>query len=194
MGWGIIVLWIGVGFVTERNATALRWFQFAHLELSYDWEVRMEELSDRERRYFTSKRGTEVGKWSFRGEESGLSGTVVVVESSELNGIHPPEMCYIAHGLYVESTEEWEIEGLPLRCMRLRDGRTALYWLQSREEVTLDFLSCLRSQILGRTGQWVMVSFLIDEEVDRSDEHLMDLVAVSHSLRKMGNRQIPVRK
>ena len=149
-GWYILAVCLLLGAVPMiPTASHERWFDHAMVNWPEGWNAMA--MSTRERAYYAKKSETKMVK---RGR---AGASLVLVETSEVNGVHPPEVCLTAHGYEILHVDERE------QCvmMELSGGQYAAYWLQHRDEISTDFIEVAAAQLFGQRRQWVLCSLLI---------------------------------
>jgi exosortase O len=126
-------------------------------------------LSEAEARFFSPRSGAAARKWTFAAD--GLSGSMLLVRSTSLTGLHAPELCFEGGGLAVRDmvTRVTAREG-SYRILTVGERRRqAMYWMQSRRRVTDSFLDRLVDYAWRGDEEWVLVSILFDANAPADD-------------------------
>lgn len=118
-------------------------------------------LTTAEQRFFSSYPDAVPQKLRFT--SGTISGSMLLVSGNSWQAFHSPELCYAGNGLRVDQMESQQLTDMPVRWLSLEKGQlSAVYWFQSRQQVTDDFLSRLWSEVSHPNQTWVMVSVLFD--------------------------------
>ncbi len=108
----------------------------------------------------------------WRIEWRGLSGSLLIVSSSDWRAHHRPERCFTVYGLQVQTSMPELVEpDFPVRLLELGIERgqpvySAAYWLQSSSQVTDDYAARIWDDLAPQPETWVLVTVLFDEPVD----------------------------
>lgn len=118
-------------------------------------------LSATETRFFGSKDNTHAAKWRFK--EQGLSGSILVVRSGALNGLHAPELCFLGNGLIIDTMKTQSVSEGQVRQLSLNEGaHSALYWMQSGPVITDNFGQRLKRFLSNGQRDWTLITILFD--------------------------------
>ena len=99
-------------------------------------EVGLEPI---EKQFFTKIKNTNASKWRFM--RKGITGELLVIETSMLNGIHSPEVCFVGNGMNISSVQEMDLGSISCTVIGLDDdSQFAVFWLQHAESSTRSFL------------------------------------------------------
>lgn len=146
-------------------------------------------LSISEQKYFQQE-GASIIKNKFRYKN--LSGSFILVFSTNWRAHHNPERCTQGNGLHINSSETHFIEHhFPLKLLNLNDSDlSACYWFQSPSTITEDFSSRIWKQLRGEENNWALVSILFDQPTDVSTPEFTEFVStlktqVDHSLKNL---------
>ena len=127
----------------------------------------------------------ERWRFTWRGEP----GSILLVASDDWRANHHPERCFQAYGLTIQSQSTYlAAPDFPVNLLSLKDGQaskgygeddqlTALYWLQSRDQVTDDYATRIWSELSVEHTPWVLVTILFDETVDPHSNNTLELIA-----------------
>lgn len=155
----IALLLVAIFIYTPRPAQAVG-SQEVLISFPQSFEITELELGFKEADLFRRHGVVSAQKYQFRWEE--LSGSMLFVYSHNWRTHHHPEQCLEAAGNQVAKSSAILVEpGFSVRELQLKDGRSAYYWFQSRQEITDDYTRRLWSGLSAPTG-WVMVSMILD--------------------------------
>lgn len=93
-----------------------------------------------------------------------LTGSMLMVASDTWQSHHPPELCFLGNGFKVDKMNSTLInDSINARWLSLQNGKlSAVYWFQSEQTTTDDFVTRIWDYISHRYKTWVLVSVLFD--------------------------------
>ena len=117
-------------------------------------------------------------KFSFTHGE--LSGSAIIVHSNYWKGQHDPRNCYKGQGHSIRFEGTWLLDNNSfVRFLQIDGEKTAIYWFQSREQITADYSSRVFNGIIHPHESWLLVSILWEQEV--SKEEIQDVLLLIQS-------------
>ena len=130
------------------------------------------ELSEAETDFFDHPANPLVEKVKFKAD--GLSGSMLLVASDTWHLHHSPELCYVGNGFQVDRMNSTILNGnINARWLSINNGqRSAIYWFQSSQQTTDDFLTRIWENITHSDQAWFLVSVLFDESLDVSSNEI----------------------
>ncbi|XHX81284.1 MAG: exosortase O [Stenomitos frigidus ULC029] len=133
-------------------------------------------LTPTEQNFFASHPGVVAHKQRFAYQ--GLTGSVLLVSSANLQAHHAPELCLIASGFRLDHIAPQQFAAGPsARWLSLNDRtQTAIYWFQAPDQTTGDFLTRFWQEALRQQSSWTLVSILLDEFHNPDEATLQVLV------------------
>lgn len=119
-------------------------------------------LTPAETNFFASPANPVVQKLSFQSDR--LTGSMLMVASDTWQSHHPPELCFLGNGFKVDSMNSTLLnDSIHARWLSLQNGElSAVYWFQSAQSTTDDFVARIWDHISHRNKTWVLVSVLFD--------------------------------
>jgi exosortase O len=89
---------------------------------------------------------------------------MLMVASDTWQSHHPPELCFVGNGFKVDKMNSTLINNaINARWLSLQNGElSAVYWFQSKETTTDDFVTRIWDYLSHRHKTWVLVSVLFD--------------------------------
>jgi len=138
-------------------------------------------LNSFEQEFFASHPNASVEKQQF--EFQGLKGDLLLVASSSWQAHHSPELCLISSGFAVSQMQQQQFTpDVVGRWMSIDgDRQSALYWFQSPQRTTDDFLDRIWGEVSRQDSAWVLVSILFDTSESPDRPEVRSLVDVLHS-------------
>ncbi|MBD2022458.1 exosortase O [Leptolyngbya sp. FACHB-36] len=154
---------------TVPDVTKLHWSIAAQLQTI--------PLTPVEQRFFATHPGVVVHKQRF--DYQGSTGSILLVASPSLQVHHAPELCLIGSGFHLDHIAPQQFAAGPLtRWLSLNDKtHTAVYWFQSPNQTTGDFLTRFWQEASRQQSSWTLVSILFDQFHSADDPTLQVLVA-----------------
>jgi exosortase O len=125
-------------------------------------------------------------RWRFTRDD--LSGSLLVITSNTWRAQHRPERCFLVYGLTVENSYTILTDtGSPIRYLSLGDGSdqsfyTAVYWFQSRDQVTDDYATRIWADMAIERQTWALVTILMDAPLDPDSDEMQELYPVMRQL------------
>ena len=122
---------------------------------------------------------------------------MLVITSNTWRAHHRPERCFQVYGLTVENSYTILTDaGSPIRYLSLGDGSdqslyTAVYWFQSRDQITDDYATRIWADMALEQQTWVLVTVLMDEPLDPGSDDMQELYPAMRQLvaRNLGGGQ-----
>lgn len=120
-------------------------------------------LTPAEANFFDNPANPLVQKFRFKFDR--LSGSMLMVASNTWQAHHPPELCLTGNGLKVDRMDSKIInDSINARWLSLQNGTlSAIYWFQSSQSTTDDFIFRIWEHVSQRDKTWVMVSILFND-------------------------------
>jgi exosortase O len=146
-----------------------------------------EVASTETERAFVEGRGGALVKARF--ERGAVRGSVAVISSRSWVTQHVPELCHASDGWTLLADHPERVGQTPVRIATLTRGDqtgTALWWFESREQVTDDHTVRIASDLVS-DEPWLLVSLFVEGEPTPSNP---DLHAVVASLRDAGRQTL----
>jgi hypothetical protein len=118
----------------------------------------------------------DPGSISISAEPARLSGSMLFVFSRTWRAHHRPEACLEIYGLSVNryftvlAAPDFPVRALVLDSEREKEVTSAVYWLQSAEQVTDDYATRIWADLAPDQQPWVLVTLLFDRPVDPQSE------------------------
>lgn len=152
----------GLTFVphSQFKATPL---PLTNLQASLSFPMQSVPLTSVEEEFFAKYADTTAQKHRF--EFKGVSGSMLLVSSTTRQAQHAPELCLAGMGFRLNGMKQRQITPeLTGRWLSLNEGtRKAVYWFQSSQRTTDNFVSRIWGEVTRREPTWVMVSILFDQ-------------------------------
>jgi len=127
--------------------------------------------------------------YKFRFTSGELSGSCLLVRSSDWHGHHPPDLCLQGNGFKIEKPETKMAEkDFPIHLLDLKDTeQTSCYWFQSPDFITQDHAERVWTEVRGAERNWIMVSILFDADPQQHNKDFKNILtqirkAVQHKL------------
>ncbi|MGD1920241.1 MAG: exosortase O [Pleurocapsa sp.] len=132
------------------------------------------DLSKAEKNFFDNPANPLVEKVRF--QSNNLSGSMLLVASSNWQTHHPPELCFLGNGFKIDNMESKLIDdSINARWLSLQDGElSATYWFQSNRSTTDDFIERIVDYVAHRNKTWVLVSILFDGNEQPDSRNIKD--------------------
>lgn len=109
-----------------------------------------------------------------------LSGSVLIVESSQWKSHHNPHKCFQAQGLSIQKTTLIPLDTNNAICeshlVGQKQNRTAYSWFQSPKEITDDYSKRIWKHLFHKEKRWVMVTILFDRITSLEDQESREVV------------------
>lgn len=121
-------------------------------------------------------------RWRFQWR--GFSGSMLFITSQTWRAHHRPERCFEVYGLNIQNSHALLAEpDFPVRQVTLGQGEyhnlySAVYWFQSRQQVTDDYGTRMWADLPTETEPWVLVTILFDQAYNPQEQSLLDLFAM----------------
>jgi exosortase O len=142
--------------------------------------IQSSPLSTRELEWIRQGGAETADRYTFQWQDPGqgttgsqsITGTVMLLTSRTWRGQHRPERCFEVFGLTIQESYTYLVNAdFPLRFLKLSapsrlDETSALYWLQSASQTTEDFGQRMWADLGPNREPWVLVTVLLDREVD----------------------------
>ncbi len=118
-----------------------------------------------------------------RFEWRGMTGSVLMVSSTNWRAHHRPERCFEVYGLSASETRTALVaQDFPIRLLTLGNQDnpallSAAYWLQSQGRVTDDYATRIWDDLTPQRKKWVLVTVLFDTPLDSESEDTRALYA-----------------
>lgn len=136
-----------------------------------------------ENQFFAAKENSSASKWKF--DYNGIKGSLLIVESSALNGMHSPEICFMGSGMKINSTKEERIGNINCTVINLNNNRqTAAYWMQHNNTTTSCFLNRFWEHIVYGKKLWTMKVVLLDSHKNIERQAFEKIIYTAFDLKK----------
>ncbi len=156
------------------SAQSIPNWQFDPQLTTESWSFSPEELD-----WLSQGSPLSADRWHFQWR--GFSGSLLFITSQTWRAHHRPERCFEVYGLSVQNSHAI-LAGpdFPVRQLTLGQGKyhnlySAIYWLQSRQQVTDDYGTRMWADLPTETEPWVLVTILFDQAYNPQDDSLLDL-------------------
>jgi exosortase O len=144
-------------------------------------------LNPSEQRFFGNYPDTQTQKIRF--VAGNLRGSMLTVASTSWQTYHAPELCFLASGIPVNRIEKKQLTPeITGRWLSLKNNQlSAVYWLQSPQLTTDNFMSRISSDLTNKNHTWVLVSILFDSSLQAENHEVKEFAGnvydtVKHSL------------
>jgi exosortase O len=153
---------LGLSLIPHPQSTATP-LALTNLEASLSVPTQSVDLTSFEQKFFADYPSTTAQKQRF--DFHGVSGSLLLVSSPTWRAQHAPELCLVAMGFQVGQSKKAQLTPeITGRLLSLNQGtRKAVYWFQSSQRTTDDFISRMWGEVTRREPTWVMVSILFDQ-------------------------------
>ncbi|MFB2875632.1 exosortase O [Floridanema aerugineum] len=173
---------LGLTFIPHSplKATAV---PLTNVQASLSFPLQSVSLTKVEEEFFAGYPGTTAQKQRF--EFNGVSGSMLLVSSNTRRAQHAPEQCLAGMGFRVNSMEQRQLTpDITGRWLSLNGGtRKAVYWYQSSQRTTDDFISRMWGEVTRREPSWVMVSILFDQSYQPDNPEVVTFLSeINHAL------------
>lgn len=145
------------------------------------------DLTPAEARFFDNPANPLVQKLRFQADA--LSGSMLIVASNSWQPHHPPELCFTGNGFKIDSMNSKQIDSsINARWISLQNGAlSAIYWFQSPQTTTDDFVNRIWEHLSNSSKTWVLVSVLFDDAENPDGEVIKNFSngiygAIAHTL------------
>lgn len=173
---------LGLTFIPHPSLKAAP-LALSNVQASLPFSTQSIPLTKQEEKFFATYPGATAQKQQF--EFHGVSGSMLFVSSPTWRAQHPPELCLVSMGFRVNGIEKRQLTpDIAGNWLSLNGGtRQAVYWFQSSQRTTDDFLSRTWGEVTRREPTWVMVSILFDRAYQPDNPEVVAfLTQVHHSL------------
>lgn len=173
---------LGLTFIPDPqlNATPL---PLTNVQASLSFPIQSVPLTSVEEKFFAQYPGAIAQKQRF--EFNGISGSMLLVSSTTRRAQHAPELCLAGMGFRVNSMEQRQLTPeITARWLSLNEGtRKAVYWYQSSQRTTDDFISRMWGEVTRQEPSWVMVSILFDRSYQPDNPEVVTFLSeINHTL------------
>lgn len=137
-------------------------------------------LGNFEEKFFAKYPEAKAQKHRF--EYKNITGSILLVSSYTWQAQHAPENCFI-NRFYIDEMKRYQlIPGVTGRWLSLDHGsQSAIYWLQSSQGTTDDFLIRFWQGMTHHQPMWIMTSILFDSSQTPEDLSVQKLIAELHN-------------
>lgn len=151
-----------------------------NVQASLSFPIQSIPLTSVEEDFFANYPGATAQKQRF--EFNGVSGSMLLVSSTTRRAQHAPELCLAGMGFRVNSMEQRQLTpDITARWLSLNEGtRKAVYWYQSSQRTTDDFVSRIWGEVTRREPIWVMVSILFDQSYQPDNPEVVTFLSEVH--------------
>jgi exosortase O len=131
-------------------------------------------LNPSEQKFFGNYPNTQTQKIRF--VAGNLRGSMLTVASTSWQTYHAPELCFVASGIPVNRIEKKQLtSSVTARWLSLKNNQlSAVYWLQSAQLTTDNFLSRIGSDLTKKNHTWVLVSILFDSSLQADNQEVKE--------------------
>lgn len=160
---------------TAAAQSAIQW------HFPADLQAESYPLSEALLDWVTKDGADSADRWHFTWQDGAkkLTGSFLFLTSNTWRGQHRPERCFEVEGLTVESSQTVMLAGdFSARFLRLSGGPkqvSAVYWLQTGNQVTDDYAQRIWADLSPERPSWVLVTVLFDD-LHRPDDQLVQAV------------------
>jgi exosortase O len=153
--------WQAVAAIHETTLTTQP--KIIPFSLPHQFQSQPVSLTTGEQQYFAQSTQTMAQKWRFVFANN--PGSILLVQSSDSNMFHAPELCLVANGITVTEMKTVKITpSLQARILSLNHGQaTGIYWLQSKNYTTDNFGERYWRYLWSKEKDWRMISLIIDK-------------------------------
>ncbi|WP_445304688.1 exosortase O [Microcoleus sp. Pol7_A1] len=148
-------------------------------------------LNASEQKFFGNYPDTQTQKIRF--VAGNLRGSMLTVASTSWQTYHAPELCFVVSGIPVNRIEKKQLTpSVTARWLSLNNNQlSAVYWLQSAQLTTDNFLSRIGSDLTKNNHDWVLVSILFDSSLQPENQEVKKLASNVHdSVKQSLQREI----
>ena len=134
-------------------------------------------LNASEQKFFGNYPDTQTQKIRF--VAGNLRGSMLTVASTSWQTYHAPELCFVASGIPVNRIEKKQLTpSVTARWLSLKNNQlSAVYWLQSAQLTTDNFLSRIGSDLTHKNHNWVLVSILFDSSLQAENYEVKEFAS-----------------
>jgi len=126
-----------------------------------NWKVKKLPLREEELSFF-KEQGSNGNKYAFSVGDT-VSGSILILKSSQWKGHHNPEFCIRAGGNRIDAMETKLVHAqLPVKWLKVNGDANACYWFQNKESCTDDYSTRIWSDIQNESQDWVLVSVVFN--------------------------------
>lgn len=170
---------LGLTFVPPSQLKAAP-LALTNVQASLSFPIQSVPLTSVEEEFFADYPGAIAQKQQF--DFNGTSGTMLLVSSTTRQAQHAPELCLAGMGFRVNSMEKRQFTSdITGRWLSLNEGnRKAVYWFQSSQRTTDDFVSRIWGEVTRREPSWVMVSVLFDRSYQPDNPKVVTFLTEVH--------------
>ena len=153
-----------LGIVGQLDPNRLNATTLQAIDLPSEIATEKLELSEAESSFFNNPANPIVEKVRF--QANNLSGSMLMVASDSWQTHHPPELCFLGNGFKIDKMDSKAIDGsINARWLSLQNKElSAVYWFQSSNSTTDDFIERIVDYATHRHKTWVLVSILFDRQ------------------------------
>lgn len=168
---------LGLAFIPHPLKTPA--LTLTNVQASLPFSTQSIPLTDIEQKFFANYSGATAQKQQF--EFHGISGSMLLV-SSPWRAQHPPELCLAGMGFQVRGAQKQQLTpDITGNWLSLNGGtRQAVYWFQSSQRTTDDFVSRTWGEVTRREPTWVMVSILFDRAYQPDSPEVVTFLTQVH--------------
>ncbi|MFB2934547.1 exosortase O [Aerosakkonemataceae cyanobacterium BLCC-F154] len=175
----LIVCILGLTFVPQSHLKAAP-LALTNVQASLSFPIQSVPLKSVEEEFFADYPGAIAQKLRF--DFNGISGTILLVSSTTRQAQHAPELCLAGMGFQVNSMEKRQFTSdITGRWLSLNQGNhKAVYWFQSSQRTTDDFVSRIWGEVTRRELSWVMISVLFDRSYQPDNPEVVTFLTEVH--------------
>ncbi len=150
-----------------------------------EMDVQAAPLQPDELEWFTRDGAESAERYRFNWH--GMTGSMILVTSTNWRAHHRPERCFEVYGLAVDDSSTLLVApDFPVRWVAVArrnspERWSATYWFQTGDRVTDDYGARIADDLSLKHNRWVLVSVLFDQVVDAN---AADLIAFYATLRE----------
>ncbi len=168
----IVAIVITLGIIGQFQPLQLDRVTLHSIDLPPEIATESLALTPAEVKFFNNPANPVVEKLRFQSND--LSGSMLMVASNTWQSHHPPELCFLGNGFQVDSMNSTLINNtINARWLSLQNGKlSAVYWFQSAQGTTDDFVSRIWDHLAHRHKTWVLVSVLFDNRENPDSDRI----------------------
>jgi len=186
---GLSVLLMALGYTPNAASQSVAAAAPPRWSFTGDLVAKPAPLSEVELEQIRQDGAETADRFSFdwQGEGGTLRGAVMLMTSQTWRGQHRPERCFEVFGLTVQESFTYLVStNFPLRFLTLSgsggtERAAAVYWLQSASRTTEDFGQRIWADLEPGRERWVLVTVLLDREVEANAPELAGLFNALHA-------------
>lgn len=177
----VLSLGIAIGFKSPRSTHSFV-MSASDSKLLTEINASPLQLTKAEEGFFSTKANTQALKWRFAA--SGVKGEILLVESSSLNGIHSPEICFFSNGMIIKTVSEETISNIHCTVVSFKNSeKRAVYWLQHNKNTTQSFLFRFWEHVLYGNTKWTMKALLFDAQSTLENKHVRGVLRTLYNIK-----------